>query len=82
MWGGKPFLSVAMCALTLVRLTLLLRNLDLVERGVDGTMWLATKQMFNGIRFDLAYLAKVWLGPLVVTAIAQYVPRYARYIVG
>ena len=73
-------LLVAMCALTLVRLTLLLRNLDLVERGVDGTMWLATKQMFNGIRFDLAYLAKVWLGPLVVTAIAQYVPRYARYM--
>ena len=73
-------LLVAMCAFTLIRLTLLLRNVELVEQGVDGSMWLAIKQMFNGIRFDLAYLAKVWIAPIVLTAVAQYLPRYARYI--
>ena len=73
-------LLIAMGAFTLIRLTLLLRNLELVNEGVDNDMWLAVKQMFNGMRFDLAYLAKVWIGPLVVLAIGQFIPKVTRYL--
>lgn len=72
-------LLIAMGAFTLIRLTLLLRNIELVNKGVDGDMWLAIDQIFNGMRFDLAYVAKVWIGPIIVMTLGQYIPKYTRY---
>lgn len=72
-------LLLAMGAFTLIRLTLLLRNLELVNEGIDNDMGLAVKQMFNGMRFDLAYVAKVWIGPIIMLTIGQYIPKYTRY---
>lgn len=71
-------LLIAMGLFTLIRLTLLLRNLTLLKLGIDNDPWLVTLQMFNGMRFDLALLAKVWILPLALLTLAQYIPRYTR----
>lgn len=73
-------LLIAMGLFTLIRLTLLLRNLHLLEQGIDNDTSLVVMQMFNGMRFDLAWLAKVWILPLVVLLIAQYLPRWSRHL--
>ena len=73
-------LLIAMGAFTLIRLVLLLRNLELLNAGIDNDTSLVILQMFNGMRFDLALLAKVWIGPLAVLAIGQYLPRYTRHL--
>mgnify|MGYP003290924014 CR=1 FL=1 len=73
-------LLIAMGLFTLIRLTLLMRNLTLLKLGIDNDTWLVVGQVFNGMRFDLAWLAKVWILPLVLLTIAQYIPRHARHI--
>lgn len=73
-------LLIAMGALTVIRLVLLMRNMELVDAGIDNDTSLVVKQMFNGMRFDLAYLAKVWIGPLLMLTIGQYLPRYTRHL--
>ena len=63
---------------SLIRIALLLDNLDLVNVGVDSSLCLVLQALFWGVRFDISFITKLLLLPLAVIGVGAIVGRSSR----
>lgn len=69
-----------MVIFSLTRVTLLLRNLDMLETGIDNTYDWVLYALLWGIRFDISFITKLLLLPLALLGISAFVGRFKRWI--
>ena len=69
---------VGLVLFSLIRIALLLDNLDLVNVGVDSSLCLVLQALFWGVRFDISFITKLLLLPLAVIGVGAIVGRSSR----
>lgn len=70
---------VGLVLFSLIRIALLLNNLDLVNVGVDSSLCLVLQALFWGVRFDISFITKLLLLPLAVIGVGAVVGRFNRW---
>lgn len=69
---------VGLVLFSLIRIALLLNNLDLVNVGVDSSLCLVLQALFWGVRFDISFITKLLLLPLAVIGVGAIVGCSSR----
>lgn len=70
---------VGLVLFSLIRIALLLNNLDLVNVGVASSLSTLLKALYWGVRFDISFTTKLLLLPLAVIGVGAVVGRFNRW---
>ena len=65
---------------SIVRLTLLLRNLELLNTGIDNTISWVLRSLWMGVRFDVDFVTKLMVLPLLLLGLGNILaPRLNKW---
>lgn len=70
---------VGLVLFSLIRIALLLTNLDLINTGVDNRFSTVLEALYWGVRFDISFTTKLLLLPLALIGIGAVVGRLNRW---
>lgn len=65
---------------SIVRIALLLRNLEMLNTGIDDSFAWVLRSLWIGARFDLAFATKLMAIPLLLLGTALFVKRFDEWI--
>ena len=66
---------VSVATFSLVRLALLVRNIEMLHAGIDNNLWWVLRSLWVGVRFDVALVTKIMALPLILLGTALYIRR-------
>lgn len=69
-----------MLMFTITRIALLLRNIDLLNTGIDNSTDWVLYALWWGIRFDISYITKLLVLPLVILCVDVFIKGYNRWL--
>lgn len=72
-------LLAGLISFTLIRITLLLRNMELLDAGIEVSNWEILYALFTGVRFDIVLVYYLLIPGFLLLAISQFVRRYAKW---
>lgn len=72
-------LICGMVAFTAIRTTLMVRNMEFLQSGVEVTTADVIYALFTGMRFDIALMWYLMLPAMAIIAIQQFVRRHGRW---
>ena len=71
---------VCVMLFSIVRLTLLLRNLELLNTGIDNTISWVLRSLWMGVRFDVDFVTKLMVLPLLLLGLGNILaPRLNKW---
>lgn len=73
-------LLAGLVSFSLIRITLLLRNIELLNSGIDATTGNILYSLLTGVRFDIVLVYYIVVIGLVLLAIGQFMGRHARWM--
>lgn len=71
---------VCVVLFTIVRIALLLRNLELLGTGIDDSLAWVLRSLWIGVRFDIALATKLMALPLLLLGTALFVKRFDEWL--
>ncbi|MBO5882291.1 MAG: sulfatase-like hydrolase/transferase [Alistipes sp.] len=69
---------VSVAIFSLVRIALVVRNLELLNSGIDNSLGWVLRSLWVGVRFDIALVTKIMALPLILLGTALYIRRFDR----
>lgn len=73
-------LLIGLVSFSLIRLTLLWRNHELLDSGIPATTSEIFYALFTGVRFDLVLVYYLLIPGMLLLAIGQFMGRHARWM--
>lgn len=73
------FLAGLVC-FSLIRITLLLRNIELLDAGIKVSNWEIVYALFTGVRFDIVLTFYLLIPGLLLLGIGQFMGKHAKWM--